>query len=404
MDAAAATTYIDQLSEKLTEHLKELIGCNSFRFNPAGIDAAGQIVASWFEPLGFSGESIQSTVPGAGHHLILTKKGSSDKNLIYIAHLDTVYPPDENDDTGFPIRIEGDRLYGPGAADCKGGIVLFRQIMTALKQLDPSLYEKLSCTFLLNATEEGGCEDFPVLLKQRVNENTLGSIGLEPGRISREGGNESGFTIARKGSRRFLLEVTGREAHSGVNHPYGVNAIRELARKIEIIESLTDYNKGITLNVGTVSGGTSVNTVPGYARAEIDLRFDREEDLSPVISRLKTICKESTVDSPVDSVSTQQSLTEGFGYPAWPEGEHSSTLVQLILSCAKKAGQLITPQKSGGGSDSAYVAGLVAAADSLGPAGSNFHITGQEYVLLSSFLSRALLHLCIIDSCFSDQH
>jgi len=381
----------------MLEKHRELLEVNSFRFNPGGIDKTGSIISQWFEQLNFESKLIQSTIEGAGHHLVLSKKGSSKRNLIYIAHLDTVYPEENSGTESFPVRTEGNRLYGPGAADCKGGIALFWLIMKVLQKTLPKTYDKFSCSFLLNATEEGGCADFPELLRQHINAHTIASIGLEPGIYIKETGIESGFVTARKGSRRFLLEIEGREAHSGTNHPYGVNAIREIARKIEEAAKLTDYKKGITVNVGTVSGGTSVNTVPKYAKAEIDIRYEHSEDIGPVAAQLMELCSQPTISSPVDNFSTRLNLTEQFGYPAWPGKENHQDFINQIVAGGQEIGIKLVPRISGGGSDSAYMAELIPTVDSLGPVGGNFHIKNEEFLLLDSIPSRALLHIVLIN-------
>lgn len=381
----------------MLEKHRELIDINSFRFNPRGIDKTGRVVSSWFEQLDFTSKPIQSTITGAGHHLVLSKKGSSQKNLIYIAHLDTVYPEEEPGIVSFPVKTEQNRLYGPGAADCKGGIALFWLILKVLKNFQPHIFRDFSCSFLLNATEEGGCTDFPEILRQHIDNYTIASIGLEPGINIEEKGIESGFVTARKGSKRFLMEIEGREAHSGTNHPYGVNAIREIARKIEEIEKLTDYKKGITVNIGTVSGGTSVNTVPKYAKAEIDIRYEHTEDIEPVTVQLTDICTHPTLSSSVDNYPTSLKLTEQFGYPAWSRKENHEDFFSLIFACAQEIGITLVPKISGGGSDSAYMADLIPTADSLGPVGKNFHISNQEFLLLDSIPLRALLHINLIN-------
>jgi glutamate carboxypeptidase len=349
------------LNEK--DLLRRLVEVNSFTGNREGVREVGRIVEQAFSPLGFRARRI-------GDHLALEKGGAGGPRLLLVGHLDTVYP--EN----FPWREEGGRIFGPGVCDMKGGIVV---MWMALSGFCPDV------ALLFNATEEGGCADFPPLARSFVTPATRACLVYEPG--LEEGGRTTVVT-ERKGSGRFRIDVTGRQAHSGHSHERGASAIRELARVVERIEAATDRARGVTFNVGTIEGGTTVNSVPGRASASLDLRAWTPEDFAR--GRALALGLEGEGSIP----GTRVEVAELPGYPPWPLNEGSRRLGEL--ACALDRG--IVAGRRGGGSDGCHLWDVVPTLDGLGPVGRNAHVsTGPdpESVDAGSFRPRAELSVAL---------
>jgi len=351
------------MSEK--ELLRRLVDVNSFTGNRDGVRRVAELLKESFRGLGFSARHID-------HHLVLEKGGARGPPLLLVGHLDTVYP--EN----FAWREEGDRIYGPGVCDMKGGIVV---LWMALKEVPEA-----NATILLNATEEGGCADFPALARGFVTPETRACLVYEPG-LEAEGGATT-LVVSRKGSGRFRVSVTGREAHSGHSHQKGASAIRELARVVERIEGKTDYGRGITFNVGTIEGGTTVNAVPGRASCSLDLRAWTPADFDWGRAQALGLAAEGSVPG------TRVEVEELPGYPPWPENDRSRALGEMACALGADLGVKLVAQRRGGGSDGCHLWDLVPTLDGLGPVGRNAHVSkgpDPESVDFASFAPRAKL-------------
>jgi len=306
--------------------------------------------------------------------------------VVLVSHLDTVYP--EN----FGWREEGDRIYGPGVCDIKGGTILLWMILRALRAKWPDLFERIDWRIALNASEEGGCADFPGLLRAEAD-GAAACLVYEAGFQTPGGGT---VVASRKGAARFLLEVEGREAHSGNAHDAGASAIRELCGKVEEIEALTDYQRGVTFNVGCIVGGTMVNCVPGRAQAEIDLRTPTPADYVWGRQALEGLAGEGVVRSADGRYACRVSLSEVAGYPPWAPNEGSDALAQAAVAAGRALGQVVVPTRRKGASDGCHTWDLVPTLDGLGPIGRGTHVTGKESVDRSSFVERALLSMGLI--------
>jgi glutamate carboxypeptidase len=352
--------------------LRRLVEVNSFTGNREGVREVGRIVEEMFLPLGFSARRI-------GDHLALERGGAGGPRLLLVGHLDTVYP--EN----FPWREEGRRISGPGVCDMKGGIVVMWMALSELCRARGQGAAAPDVTLLFNATEEGGCADFPPLARSLVTPATRACLVYEPGL---EAGGRTTVVTERKGSGRFRIDVTGRQAHSGHSHEKGASAIRELARVVERIEARTDYARGVTFNVGTVEGGTTVNSVPGRASASLDLRAWTSEDFAWGRAHALGLSGEGSIPG------TRVEVTELPGYPPWPANEGSRGLGEI--ACALDPG--IVAGRRGGGSDGCHLWDLVPTLDGLGPVGRNAHVASgedPESVDPASFRPRARLSVAL---------
>ena len=373
--------FLRSLEDDAIATLQRLVETGSFTHDRGGVVRLGGMVEELFSPLGFGTRRVRSVTEDCGDHLVLTH-GGGDDTLLMVAHLDTVYP------TTFPWRVEGSWIHGPGVCDIKGGIVTMWMILRALAEHAPARFEKVTWKLLFNATEEGGCADFPELARAEVTPGTVACLIYEPG--IREG-DATSIAVQRKGSGRFLVEAFGREAHSGHAHEQGANAIRELARVVERIESRTDYEREITFNVGVIEGGTTVNTVPAHAGCQVDTRAWNTEDFAWARKQVLAQAGEGSVQG------CRVEVKERPGYPPWPANPESAQLGELIAACGRELGQTVLPQRRRGGSDGCHLWDLLPTVDGLGPIGRDPHCPGREAVDRASFVPRALLSLAVLE-------
>lgn len=388
---------IGGLLETARQSLERLVSVNSFTRNREGVNRNGLLVAQLFEPLGFAPSFVPAGDPDLGDHLVLTRPGCTDVEVLLLSHLDTVYPPEEEHRNSFVWRTEGDTVFGPGVADIKGGTVVAHLALAGLARSDRRLLDAITWRVAFNAAEEEGSADFPSLARSLVTAETRACLVFEHGNDG--AGGATVVTSSRRGSARFLMSASGRPAHAGSAHARGASAIRELARKIEAIESMTAEDRSVTFNVGRVSGGTGSNTVPACARCEIDLRADDPHSYAEAMERVERFAGEGEIRSRDDGFPCTVSVVRKPSYPPWPRNEGSRRLVHLARDAGRLAGLEVADEHRLGASDGSHLWDLVPTLDGLGPVGRDIHSAEhdpargarQESIRWSSMAERALL-------------
>jgi glutamate carboxypeptidase len=377
--------------------LRRMVAINSHTLNRDGIARLGQFTAQAFAGLGFRAEFIPSVNPAFGSHLVLTRPGTGGKIVGLISHLDTVYPAEEEARNNFHWRVEGDRIYGPGTDDIKGGTVLMHIMLSALSELALETFARTNWVLLLDASEEVESQDFGRLCVERLP-GALAALVFEGGRRN---GNEFSFVTARKGRASFSIEVEGRGAHAGADHPRGASAIAQLAHTIQRIEALTDPARGLTFNVGTISGGTALNRVPHHAKARAEMRAFSVEAYRDGLARLRALEGEIAVRSAADGFPCRVRITVEHETPPWPRNAETEKLLKIFAAAGAELGFTVVPEERGGISDGNWICHAVPTLDGLGPKGDNSHCSErstdgskeQEYVEPGSFIPKAALNI-----------
>lgn len=418
------------LTERLPAYLEmhhDMVAINSFTANPEGVNQLGNLTGQIFSRLAFEPEFVQSVNPGYGRHLFLSRlapnsshpgqtnaegqgvstgaAGDDHPTLALISHLDTVFPAQEEIQNNFHWRPEGDRIYGPGTVDIKGGTVLMYMLLEALREFYPSIFEGTNWLLALNASEEALSTDFTTELLQRLPESTRACLVFEGGTPA-----EGVFplVVARKGRAALHVEVEGRSAHAGNNHAQGANALLQLAHTIQQIEALTDYSQGITFNVGKARGGSVVNRVPHYAEASVEMRAFSPEVFQRGVKRILALDGRTQVTSQ-DGFPCRVSVQLKERTSPWPENPKTDGLYAVWSESAAELGSRTRREKRGGLSDGNFLWQRFPTLDGLGPSGANAHCSEtsadgskeQEYVEASSFVPKTLLNLCAISRFFS---
>lgn len=342
---------------------------------------ADKVQMQWSE-LGCAVERVEGT-DGFGDHLLVRSPGYEEgkPSLLILSHMDTVHPIGTKEGDN-PIRREGDSVFGPGIYDMKAGAYLPLYAYRHLKRL--GLDSKLQFSVMLVSEEEVGSPTSRALIEAEGKKARYVLV-TEP---ARDGGK---VVTARKGVGRFEMKITGRPSHSGAQHQDGRSAVKELAHHILEIEALTDYERGITTNVGLVKAGTGVNVVPREAVAEIDLRVvtaeDGEEACAKILNRVPR--------DPDISIE----ITGGMNRPPYERTDAAMSLFELAKESAAKAGfELETTPLTGGGSDGNFTAALgVPTLDGLGADGKGAH-TLEEQIYVSSLEPRAKMWVNMLES------
>jgi glutamate carboxypeptidase len=346
---------------------------------------------------------VPSINPEFGRHLFITSSSPASgrtKEIAFITHLDTVFPPIEEEQNDFHFRIEGDRIYGPGSVDNKGGTVMMFIVLDSLRELAPDLFDSTHWIMAMDASEETLSTDFGALCLERISQESLACLVFEGGSL-----NTNGYPLvtSRKGRAEFHILAEGRGAHAGNFHKQGANAILQLADTIQTISSFTNYADQLTFNVGVVHGGSVVNRVPHHAEAHVEMRAFSPEVFQAGVDRMLDLDGSATVSSE-DGFPCRVSIELRSTNEPWPRNPHTDSLFENWREAGAQIDMRVVPEERGGLSDGNTLWQRLPVLDGLGPAGANAHCSErssdgskeQEYALLSSFIPKAELNIAAL--------
>jgi glutamate carboxypeptidase len=355
-------------TDAILDDIRRVAAIESPTSHPAGVNAVLDIIEGWFEGTGATLERIKIS-DGFGDLLKVhsASSGGSNGGILVLSHVDTVHPIGTLAGP-LPLRRDGDRLYGPGVYDMKGGLTLavaaFRR--TALAKVATPL----PITFMFTPDEEVGS----VASRQHIEAEAARHKYVLVTEPKRNGGR---VVTSRKGTGRFLIEARGRPAHAGAAHDKGRSAIRAMAHIILEIEDFTDYARGITTNVGLVSGGTGVNVIPEHCRINADMR------ILDLASARELEARFHALKAPDPDVEIK--VIGGMLRPPFERSPHIDMLFDKAAAVGATLGiALESGPRTGGGSDGNFTAAMgLPTLDGLGVDGDGAH-THQEHLLVSS--------------------
>ena len=339
--------------------------------SPQGIAAMVAVVEQHAKDAGLAAHVISlGETTGPLLHISNRAAGDGRAGILILAHLDTVHPVGTLQQNA--CRIEGDKLFGPGPYDMKGGIYL---ALTALGQLAAPGSTALPVDFLLVPDEETGSRQSRASI-ERFARQARYALVCEPARA--DGGR---CVTARKGTGMLRLKVQGRPAHAGVQHERGRSAIREMAHQVLALEAMTDYARGITVSVGTISGGTVSNTVPSQCEAMVDFRVPDMQAAADIVAKMRAL-------KPVGPDVTLDIDAE-LNRPPMVKTDAVADLLARAQAWATEAGFVLEDAPmTGGGSDANFTAALgIPTLDGLGVDGDGAH-TLHEYIFVSTLAPR----------------
>lgn len=376
--------FLKEKEEEMLLLLEKLVNIDSGSSNKKGIDRVGSILQKEYEKLGFIVETNSQDVQG--NHLVIRHKNAKNPLIMSVAHMDTVFLEGTAKERPFTIR-EG-RAYGPGVIDMKASHVL---LLYALKSLHKTKQAGLeNIVILLTSDEEIGSPTSRDLIEEHTVNKKYALI-MEPAR------QDGSLVTARRGAGEVALHVTGKAAHSGIEPQAGSSAIEELAQKIIKLHQLTDHTKGISVNVGLIEGGNTVNTIAPSAVAHVDLRISKIEQAKWLENKIRDICAVPDVEG-----TTIEVIGE-IDRPPMVKNEQTVDLLEVIQSVGNELGIEIKDMATGGGSDASFTSAKgVATIDGLGPIGGNAH-SEEEYLEVDSLVKRTELLARVIHRLTVDQ-
>ncbi len=370
-DEARITGWLAEQKDHMLRLLEEVVNIDSGSYDKAGVDAVGERFVRFFESEGLLVDIERHETYGDAIHVRLDDAPTNEKPILLMGHRDTVFPKGEAQRR--PFRIVDGRAYGPGVGDMKGGLVLNAFVLAAFKRHGGN---PAPLAGLITSDEEIASPACRTVI-ERVARDARCVLNSEPGRPS---GN---VVTGRKGGVFMRMEVRGKAAHSGGNFEQGISAIGEIAHKIVALHALTDLARGITVNVGLVSGGQSVNTTAPLAEGRIDLRYVKPGDRAYALGAITSIVDTATVPG---TTATLEILGE-FLPLTKPTG--SEELFATYVEAAATAGLKVAGEFSGGCADSGFTTSVgCPTICATGPVGGNAH-TPEEFMEVETLVPRA---------------
>lgn len=374
MSEAQITAWLATQHDAMVAMLREMVDIDSGSYNKPGIDAVGAVVRRFMESHAIPvevvrqrqhGDCLRALVPWDG------PVGNAGGNIVMMGHRDTVFPDGEAERRPFTIR-DG-IAYGPGVADMKAGLVMNCFVLAAFAKFGGSPAPLVG---LFTGDEEIGSPEGRAVIEAEARRARV-VFNSEPGRVS---GN---VVTGRKGGVFMRFRITGKAAHSGGNFTDGISAIEELARKIQAIHALTDLERGITLNVGLVSGGQSVNTVAPWAEGQIDLRYVDPDDKDDLLARINAIIERAFVPGTRAELSMQGEFLPLTQTPT------ARRLFEIYVNAAADTGFHTDGEFTGGCADSGFTAAVgTPTICAVGPVGGKAH-SPEEFLRIDTMVPRA---------------
>lgn len=364
--------FIEENREGALKLWGDIVNIDSGSPDKEGVDKVIDVVKVAMDEAGF--ETKVYEMEKAGNTIVGTFNGESiEAPIIFIGHVDTVF--NDNDTKERPFRIEDGKAYGPGVLDMKAGVVIGIYVAKALKEAG---YSKRPIKMVYVGDEEVAHEhsNATEVLKEE-SMGALAALNFETGRLN------NNVVVGRKGSRMFKVRIDGVSVHSGNEPEKGRSAILEASHKIIELEALNDIHRGKLINVGTIKGGTSDNTVPGFCEFGVATRHINNEIGDEIVKDVTEVLEKQFVK---DTVTTFQS---GLGLDCMEKTEGVMELFELINKVGLELGlEPLNAVEVGGGSDSATTVSIgVPTVCGLGAKGE-FQHTKDEYAVVETLFER----------------
>lgn len=369
-----------EIQSQILDSIKEIVEYESPSRKKVLTDKlADKLVADFIRITGGKAKII----PNAeyGNH-VLAEWGSGEEQILIIGHFDTVW--EEGTLARKPFTIdEAGKAYGPGIFDMKTGLVQGMYALQILRDLKVPLNKKV--VMLMNSDEEIGSLSSRPLIEAEAKKSKCVLI-LEPS----FGDKVGKVKTSRKGIGIFKIEITGKAAHAGTDHAKGESAIEELARQIQHIHSMTNYDMGTTFNVGKIAGGTVQNVVAAQATGDIDVRVWNNAESEKAQTMLRGI--------KAFNPEVQVEVSGIMNRPPFERNEGVAKLYNMAKEIAKNELNFELQEGGvGGASDGNFTAPLAPTLDGLGAVGDGAHAESEFIYVEDVPIRTALLAHLIVE-------
>lgn len=363
---------IDELTDFYIGVWEDICNIESPTDYKTGVDAVGDYLIKMAKERGFSVKLCEQQK--AGNAFSITINAEADENpIVFSGHIDTVHPIGSFGTP--PVKMDSEKIYGPGVMDCKGGVVASLFALDALSQCG---FKKRPVKLIVQSDEETGSKtsdkkSIEFMLNESQNADAF---------LNTEGIQGNTAVLTRKGILRYKFTVCGKAMHSS-KCTQGANAICESAHKIIELEKMKDIN-GLTCNCGVIQGGTTANSVAESCSFIADIRFANEEQYKEAVE----ICKQLANKTTIEGCTCQ--LEKVSERPAMQLTQRNERLLEKMNEIYKECGMpVLAPRGCLSGSDAAYITKAgIPCVDNLGVDGGNIHSV-NEFAYLDSLAACA---------------
>lgn len=356
--------------EQYVRDLETLVNIDSGSAHQEGVQQVFAWLEDFFKQRQIACERHHDGGTWAALSATVGQASARERQVLLLGHCDTVFPVGEA--VRRPFTVKDGIGYGPGVADMKAGVLMNAYLLWGWQQFGRS---DLALSGLFTSDEEIASPRSAQAVAAFSSRSAY-VFNSEPGRPN---GN---VVTGRRGGMFFGLDIQGRAAHAGNNFYEGISAITSLADKIGQMVKLTSREEDVTVSVGLVRGGVSVNTVAPSASAEIDVRVPDMARRDRYHALLGAICSDNRLGE-------TSALTLKGEFKPFVQSEASKCLAELYLSTSVEQGLAVQGQFTGGCSDSGIASDCGAAVIcAVGPIGGSYH-TESEYVDLGSVVPKA---------------
>lgn len=362
---------IETNKPQMLDHLKTIVEFESPSHDKEKLDQLALWIADTFKAL-VGGKSEIIEVEQYGNQ-VRCEWGEGEEQILIMAHFDTVWPVGTLKDK--PFRIEGDRAYGPGVFDMKGGLIQGLFALKAIKEAGIQLKKKI--VFLFDGDEEIGNPASKEIIENEAKKSERVFV-LEPA-MSLAGA----IKTSRKGVGMYEMRVKGIPSHSGIDPDKGISAIDELAKQIVRLHNETNLSTGTTINVGKISGGSAVNVMAEHAFAEIDTRAKTTKELERIHKFILGL-------NPIRENTEVITTGEINRFPLERTEEVANMFAVAKRIAKQELGFELIEKETGGGSDGNLTAPFAQTLDGLGAVGDGAH-ANHEHLLISHMTERSAL-------------
>ncbi|MDE2450449.1 MAG: M20/M25/M40 family metallo-hydrolase [Gammaproteobacteria bacterium] len=358
------------------ELLKSIVDVDSGSGDVAGGERVEAILSAPLRAAGATVRTVPAEVSSVAPNLVAVFHGTGKARVLIISHVDTVFGPGTV--ARRPFRIEGNRAYGPGVGDEKGGDVTAVTALQILHQLGFRDYATI--TLMLDGSEELGSPGSTRLIETLARQADV-EFNMEPG------DPPDALTVWRKGAGDIVVRVQGRAAHAGMVPQNGRNAAMELVHQIGALQGKFPHSgDGTTVNLTVIRAGDRTNIIPDSAEATFDVRFRNPGDFATILSRMKSSLAPASVPDTVVSIASS-----GSAYPPLIDNAQVEALGHRAQAIYAELGKSTALSGNGGASESAVAMSVgTPALDGLGFVGAGFH-TDHEWIDADSITPRLYL-------------
>ena len=360
--------------------VEQLVDIDTGTGQAPGLKTVSEMLVKRLEALGATVQTTPAS-PSTGDNIVGTIKGTGSKSFLLMIHYDTVFGPGTA--AKRPFKVEGEKAYGPGVADAKGGVAM---VLHSLKLLQDQKFKDYgTITVLFNPDEEMGSAGSKKVIAELARQHDY-VFSYEPP-------DTDAVTVATNGINGVFVDVKGKSSHAGSAPEAGRNAAMELSHQLIQLKDLGDKAKGTTVNWTMINAGTKRNIIPDSAVAEGDMRYSDLSESDRVLADGQRIVQSKLIDG------TQVTFRMDKGRPPLAKNPATEDLAKTAQTLYGKIGRKVEPIAMRFGTDAGYAyvpdSQKPAVLETMGVVGAGLH-SEDEYMELSSIAPRLYLTTAMI--------